>query len=67
MRKVLAGLKEGGVTKIAAVGYCYGARLGFNLAFDNEITVLATSHPSLLQIPTDIEVRDLCCARTNSV
>ncbi|EKM50541.1 uncharacterized protein PHACADRAFT_263879 [Phanerochaete carnosa HHB-10118-sp] len=55
IRKVLAALKEQGVTKIGVTGFCYGARSGFNLAFENAITALAVSHPSLLQIPKDIE------------
>ena len=59
VRKVLAALKEAGVTKIGLVGYCYGARSGFNLAFENEITALAVAHPSLLNIPDDVEVRVL--------
>lgn len=65
-RQVLTALKESGVTKVACVGYCYGARIGFNLAFDNVITVLAVSHPSLLKAPDDIEVRGFDC-RSGSV
>ena len=57
MRKVLAALKAQGVTKVGVTGYCYGARTGFNLAFENAITALAVSHPSLLKIPDDLEVR----------
>jgi dienelactone hydrolase len=59
-RQVLAALKESGFTKIGVTGYCYGARSGFNLAFENAISALAVSHPSLLKIPDDIEVRALC-------
>lgn len=59
VRKVLAALRESGVTKIGLVGYCYGGRSGFNLAFENAITVLAVSHPSLIKVPDDIEVRVL--------
>ena len=66
VRKVLAALKAEGVTKIGVTGYCYGARTGFNLAFENEITALAVSHPSLLQVPQDMEV--CCClAHTGKV
>lgn len=57
VRKVLAALRENGVTKIGVTGYYYGARTGFNLAFENAITALVVSHPSLLKIPDDIEVR----------
>ena len=56
VRKVVNALKASGVTKIGVAGFCYGARLGFNLAFENEITALAVSHPSLLKIPEDVEV-----------
>jgi dienelactone hydrolase len=53
---VLAALKADGVTSVGAVGYCYGARWVFDLAFDNAITVAAVAHPSLLQVPADLEV-----------
>ncbi|KAJ6457446.1 dienelactone hydrolase [Mycena vitilis] len=52
---VLEALKAEGVKRFAAVGYCFGGRYVFDLAFDNAISVAATSHPSLLQIPTDLE------------
>ncbi|KAI0702268.1 dienelactone hydrolase endo-1,3,1,4-beta-D-glucanase [Cytidiella melzeri] len=54
-RKVVAALKESGVTKIAVAGYCYGARLCFNLAFENEVSVVIVTHPSLLKTPEDLE------------
>ncbi|KAI0741653.1 alpha/beta-hydrolase [Daedaleopsis nitida] len=54
IRNVTDVLKAEGVTKFGAVGYCYGARPAFNLAFTNEIHVVAVSHPSLLQIPDDL-------------
>ena len=57
VRKVLAALKEQGVTKVGVTGYCYGARSGFNFSFENAITALAVSHPSHLTIPDDLEVR----------
>lgn len=57
VRTVLAALREQGVTRIAVTGYCYGARSGFNLAFEKAIDVLAVSHPSLLKVPEDIQVR----------
>ncbi|KAG6825847.1 hypothetical protein H0H92_002195 [Tricholoma furcatifolium] len=53
--KVLAALKEQGVTGIGATGYCFGARYCFDLAFENIIQVVSTSHPSLLQVPADLE------------
>lgn len=55
VRTVLAALREQGVTRIAVTGYCYGARSGFNLAFEKAIDVLAVSHPSLLKVPEDIQ------------
>ncbi|KAL1682888.1 Alpha/Beta hydrolase protein [Schizophyllum commune] len=53
--KVIAGLKEQGVTTFGAVGYCFGARYVFDLAFDGVIKSAAVAHPSLLQVPADIE------------
>ncbi|KAH9857255.1 alpha/beta-hydrolase [Lenzites betulinus] len=55
IRGVLAALKADGVTKVAAIGFCFGARPAFDLAFGNELDVVAVSHPSLLQIPADLE------------
>lgn len=53
--KITAALKEEGVTKFAATGYCFGGRYVFDLAFENIITVGAASHPSLLKVPEDLE------------
>ncbi|TRM64852.1 Alpha/Beta hydrolase protein [Schizophyllum amplum] len=53
--KVMAALKEQGVTAFGAVGYCFGARYVFDLAFDNAIKAAAVAHPSLLQMPADAE------------
>ena len=55
-RKVLAAIKAQGVTKVGILGYCYGARVAFDLAFENDVDVVAVSHPSLLQVPADFEV-----------
>lgn len=52
--KIIAGLKERGVEKIAATGYCFGARYVFDLAFDNIIKVAAVAHPSRLEVPDDL-------------
>ncbi len=51
---VLDVLKADGATKFGALGYCYGGRLCFDLAFTDDVHVVATSHPSLLQIPADL-------------
>ncbi|KAL0571949.1 hypothetical protein V5O48_010021 [Marasmius crinis-equi] len=53
--KVIDALKSEGVTTFGATGYCLGGRYVFDLAFENIIKVGATSHPSLLQIPADLE------------
>ncbi|KAH9893539.1 alpha/beta-hydrolase [Cubamyces lactineus] len=55
VRTVQDALKAEGVTKFAAVGFCFGARPAFDLAFTNEVAVVAVAHPSLLQIPADLE------------
>ena len=57
IRAVLNALKAGGVTRIASLGFCYGARTSFNLAFENAVSVVAVAHPSLLQVPADFVVR----------
>ncbi|KAG2063789.1 alpha/beta-hydrolase [Suillus decipiens] len=53
--KVIAMLKEEGVTKFGATGYCFGGRYTFDLAFENIIQCSVVSHPSLLKIPDDLE------------
>ncbi|KAM6496770.1 dienelactone hydrolase endo-1,3,1,4-beta-D-glucanase [Amanita muscaria] len=52
--KVIKALKEQGVTKFGATGYCFGGRYVFDLAFDNEIQVSVVAHPSLLKVPEDL-------------
>ncbi|KAI0258507.1 alpha/beta-hydrolase [Gloeopeniophorella convolvens] len=49
VRKVMEALREQGITKFAGVGFCYGGRLTFDLAFINEIVASSVAHPSLLQ------------------
>ncbi|KAI6000263.1 dienelactone hydrolase [Pisolithus marmoratus] len=53
--KVIAALKERGVKDFGVTGYCFGGRYGFDLAFENIIKVTVVSHPSLLQVPEDLE------------
>ncbi|KAJ3873906.1 dienelactone hydrolase [Lentinula edodes] len=53
--KVIAALKEQGVTTFASTGYCYGGRLVFDLAFENITSASIASHPSLLKSPDDLE------------
>ncbi|KAM6496810.1 Alpha/Beta hydrolase fold [Amanita muscaria] len=52
--KVINALKEQGITKFAATGYCFGGRYVFDLSFEHIIDVAITSHPSLLKLP-DLE------------
>ncbi|KAJ7463319.1 dienelactone hydrolase endo-1,3,1,4-beta-D-glucanase [Mycena latifolia] len=52
---VIAALRESGVTAFGAIGYCFGGRYVFDLALDGVITAAAVAHPSLLQIPADLE------------
>jgi len=54
VRTVIEELKSKGITVFGATGYCYGARLVFDLAFDNLIRVSVVSHPSLLK-PEDLD------------
>lgn len=53
--KVVAALKEQGVKEFGSTSYCFGARYGFDLAFENITKVTVASHPSLLKIPEDLE------------
>jgi len=48
VRTVIEELKSKGITVFGATGYCYGARLVFDLAFENIIRVSVITHPSLL-------------------
>ena len=60
--KVIPALKSSGITTLAALGFCYGARPAFDLAFVNTVSVVVVSHPSLLKVPEDMEVLTrLCC------
>jgi len=52
---VIKALKEQGITTFGATGYCFGGRYVFDLAFENIIKAAVVSHPSLLQVPADLE------------
>jgi dienelactone hydrolase len=54
--KVIVALKEQGVTTFGASGYCFGARYAMDLALENITKAIVMSHPSLLQLPEDLEV-----------
>ncbi|GAA6017477.1 hypothetical protein JCM10207_008240 [Rhodosporidiobolus poonsookiae] len=53
--RVIAQLKEQGVTRFAAVGYCWGARYAVDLVLEDLVSVAAVAHPSFINIPEDIE------------
>jgi len=53
--RVIGALRQTGVEVIGATGYCFGARFVFNLAFEGAIHASVVSHPSLLQVPADLE------------
>jgi len=53
--RVLVALEEQGVKSIGAIGFCFGARYVFDLAFDGKINVAVVCHPSLLKPPEDFE------------
>ncbi|EGN92087.1 hypothetical protein SERLA73DRAFT_79884 [Serpula lacrymans var. lacrymans S7.3] len=52
---IITALKEQGVTRFGATGYCFGGRYVFNLAFEHTIHVSVANHPWLLQSPEDFE------------
>ncbi|KAA1073152.1 hypothetical protein PGT21_001613 [Puccinia graminis f. sp. tritici] len=54
IESVMQNLTEKGVNKFAAVGYCFGGKYVFMTSQKNWIHVGATCHPSLLQIPDDL-------------
>jgi dienelactone hydrolase len=61
--KVIAALKEEGVTTFAGNGYCLGARYVVDLAYDHLVKVVVLNHPTLLKNPEDLEkLRDVATA-----
>ncbi|KAI0053183.1 dienelactone hydrolase endo-1,3,1,4-beta-D-glucanase [Auriscalpium vulgare] len=50
VQALLDGLKEQGVVTYGATGYCYGARLTFDFAFENAIAASVVAHPSALEL-----------------
>ncbi|POW05837.1 hypothetical protein PSTT_09390 [Puccinia striiformis] len=54
MESVIQHLTEKGIHKFAAVGYCFGGKYVFMTSQKNWIHVGSTCHPSLLQIPDDL-------------
>lgn len=54
---VVAALKaDDGVATFGAVGYCFGGRYVFDLAFEKITAVSVSVHPALLEAPADYEV-----------
>jgi len=51
----LAALKERGVKRVGTLGYCFGARYVFDLAFEHAVDVCVLAHPSRLNVPADLE------------
>ncbi|GJJ11189.1 hypothetical protein Clacol_005421 [Clathrus columnatus] len=51
---VINKLKEEGITSFGATGYCFGGRYVFDLSFENIIKASVVAHPSLLQVPGDL-------------
>ncbi|KAJ3552982.1 hypothetical protein NM688_g3861 [Phlebia brevispora] len=52
--KVVAALKESGVTSIGCTGYCFGAQPAIYLALKNDSTVTVLSHPTRVACPDDL-------------
>jgi len=44
-----------GVTKLGAIGFCYGAWATLQLSRDNLVDAAAVAHPTLVNVPEDIE------------
>jgi dienelactone hydrolase len=59
-QKVVTAPRAQGATTFGMTCYCYGGRIGMNLAkFENATKAVVISHPSLLQVPADFEVRPI--------
>lgn len=56
--KLVDGLKAKGITAFGAVGYCFGGRYIFDLAFDGVLKVAVVSHPWLIEVEDLREVQD---------
>ncbi|KAE9401669.1 dienelactone hydrolase endo-1,3,1,4-beta-D-glucanase [Gymnopus androsaceus JB14] len=54
--KVVQGLKAKGVTSFGILGYCFGGRYAFDLAFDGVPKVVMVAHPAMLKSPEDLEM-----------
>lgn len=57
---VMKALGEQGVKEFAAIGFCFGARYVFDLSFRKSIKVGGVAHPSMLQVPDDVDKMKDC-------
>jgi len=55
LNALLEGLKERGVTRFAATGYCFGGKNVIEMAIAGQIVAGALNHPSRLNKPKDFE------------
>lgn len=53
--KIMSALKDQGVTAFAATGYCFGGKYVADLSHDGLIKVGIYNHPSLLEVPSELE------------
>ncbi|GAA5957903.1 hypothetical protein JCM3765_006197 [Sporobolomyces pararoseus] len=53
--KVQDALKADGVKRFGCASFCYGGRIAADKVLDGTIDVAVTAHPSLLDVPSDIE------------
>ncbi|GAA5868031.1 hypothetical protein JCM8547_000784 [Rhodosporidiobolus lusitaniae] len=53
--RAVEGLRERGVERVGAVGYCFGGRYAVDLVLDGVVSVAAVAHPTMLETPKDIE------------
>lgn len=52
---LMAALRDQGVTKFCATGYCFGGRYIKELCIDNVLVAGATAHPARIDVPVDLE------------
>jgi hypothetical protein len=57
--EVIQKLREDGVTTFGTTGYCFGGRYSLHLAIEGVAKVAVLSHPTMVDIPGDFEVRFL--------
>jgi dienelactone hydrolase len=56
-KPVIAALKEKGISKVGAAGYCWGAKVVVELAKANEIQTAVVLHPSFVTVDDIKEVK----------